>query len=157
MYMQDYDETTCGELVGDYWWTDVYPTLYEEHQDSGSAQATAGAPAPFAGAAALLPRSPIPSQGERDEGVVVGSMAWLGRCAPRTAAEVVDPSGTLWAGDARCYYIGNSGWQADYGPGDANGKPQHGRLPFGWEQLPLRRWSREVAEEVLTGHVHAGR
>ncbi|HOM82836.1 MAG TPA: DUF1559 domain-containing protein [Armatimonadota bacterium] len=120
MYMQDYDETTCGELVGDYWWTDVIQpyTKNTKIQICPSNRWRAGA---FRGCGCFASTITYSEQGRTTKAWWSGYGLAGEMRTPRTAAEVVDPSGTLWAGDARCYFIGNSGWEADYGPGDSKG------------------------------------
>ncbi len=125
MYAQDYDEMTCGQLYGDWWWTDLIVPYTKNWQiqvcpsnrDRNGAFRGCGChpgAITYTGFSGRTTRSWWSGYG------LAGEMM-----SGRKLADVQDVSRTLWAADARCYFVGNSGWQADYGPGDSNVPPRH--------------------------------
>jgi prepilin-type N-terminal cleavage/methylation domain-containing protein/prepilin-type processing-associated H-X9-DG protein len=121
-YQQDYDERTAGRTYGDWCWTDLVQPYIKNTQimvcpsnrfRNGSW--TGG------GAAGTITYTGFPGR---------TTVAWWSgyglsnvMSTSRSAAEILDVSGTLWASDVRCCFVGNGGWEADYGPGDTS--PSH--------------------------------
>lgn len=125
-YQQDYDEWTPPEMIGDYWWTDITQPYIKNWQIQvcPSNKWRNGA---FRGCGCQPSTITYPGFTGRITKSWWSGYALAGELrSSRSAAQIQDVAGTLWAADARCYFVLNSGWQADYGSGDANGNHSTG-------------------------------
>ncbi|MHB8994361.1 MAG: prepilin-type N-terminal cleavage/methylation domain-containing protein [Armatimonadota bacterium] len=120
-YAQDYDERSTPEMVGDYWWTDIVQPYIKNTQIMvcPSNKFRNGA---WRGCGCQPSTITYPGFTGRTTKSWWSGYAFAGDMRfSRGAADIQDVAGTLMAGDARCYFIANAGWQADYSSGDANG------------------------------------